>query len=230
MSVDLYQLTAPVFVHNLKNLSVILKKAAKSAKARGIEPAVLLNGRLAPDMFPLLRQVQIVTDNAKGCCSRLTGTEAPVFEDGDADFAQLNQRINDTIKFIKGLKKHQFPDNADEAIEMRVPIGVLHFNCEDYVKGWAFPNFYFHLTTAYNILRHNGVEIGKADFLGMVPGMTATGKIAKMMGLPTGQEKSQGCQESKGHIKRKEESGKEYCKKEDYKEEDQQRRRLRKSK
>ena len=190
MSVDLYQLTAPVFVHNLKNLSAILKKAAKSAKARGIEPAVLLNGRLAPGMFPLLRQVQIVTDNAKGCCSRLTGAEAPVFEDGDADFAQLNQRINDTIKFIKGLKKHQFPDNADDAIEMRVPIGVLHFNCEEYVKGWAFPNFYFHLTTAYNILRHNGIEIGKADFLGMVPGMTATGKIAKMMGLPQAKKKS----------------------------------------
>lgn len=183
MSVDLYQLTAPVFIHNLKNLSAILKKAAKSAKARGIEPAVLLNGRLAPDMFPLVRQVQIVTDNAKGCCARLTGTEAPVFEDGDADFAQLNQRIGETIKFIKGLKKHQFPDSADQAIEMRVPIGVLHFNSEDYVKGWAFPNFYFHLTTAYNILRHNGVEIGKADFLGMVPGMTATGKVAKMLGL-----------------------------------------------
>ena len=148
MSVDLYQLTAPVFIHNLKNLSAIVKKAAKSAKARGIEPAVLLNGRLAPDMFPLQRQVQIVTDNAKGCCARLTGVEAPVFEDGDADFAQLNQRINDTIKFIKGLKKHQFPGNADQAIEMRVPIGVLHFDCEDYVKGWAFPNFYFHRATA----------------------------------------------------------------------------------
>ena len=153
---------------------------------------MLLNGRLTPGMFPLLRQVQIVTDNAKGCCSRLTGAEAPVFEDGDADFAQLNQRINDTIKFVKGLKKHQFPDNADDAIEMRVPIGVLHFNCEEYVKGWTFPNFYFHLTTAYNILRHNGVEIGKADFLGMVPGMTATGKTAKMVGLPQERKKQDG--------------------------------------
>ena len=213
MSVDLYQLTAPVFVHNLKNLSVILKKAAKSAKARGIEPAVLLNGRLAPDMFPLLRQVQIVTDNAKGCCSRLTGAEAPVFEDGDADFAQLNQRINDTIKFIKGLKKHQFPDNADEAIEMRVPIGVLHFNCEDYVKGWAFPNFYFHLTTAYNILRHNGVEIGKADFLGMVPGMTATGKIAKMMGLPQFKKKAKVAKKAKATVKGKKKAVKNTAKK-----------------
>ena len=213
MSVDLYQLTAPVFVHNLKNLSVILKKAAKSAKARGIEPAVLLNGRLAPGMFPLLRQVQIVTDNAKGCCSRLTGAEAPVFEDGDADFAQLNQRINDTIKFIKGLKKHQFPDNADEAIEMRVPIGVLHFNCEDYVKGWAFPNFYFHLTTAYNILRHNGVEIGKADFLGMVPGMTATGKIAKMMGLPQFKKKAKVAKKAKATVKGKKKAVKNTAKK-----------------
>lgn len=180
----MYQLTAPVFIHNLKNLSTILKKAARSAKDRGIEPEVLLNARLAPDMFPLVRQVQIVTDNAKGCCARLTGTEAPVFEDGDADFAQLQQRIKDTIKFIRGLKKKQFDISADSPIEMKVPIGVLHFNAEDYVRGWAMPNFYFHLTTAYNILRHNGVDLGKADFLGQVPGMAATGKVARMMGLP----------------------------------------------
>jgi len=174
---------------------------------------VLLNGRLAPGMFPLLRQVQIVTDNAKGYCSRLTGAEAPVFEDGDADFAQLNQRINDTIKFVKELKKHQFPDNADDAIEMRVPIGVLHFNCEEYVKGWAFPNFYFHLTTAYNILRHNGVEIGKADFLGMVPGMTATGKIAKMMGLPQAKKKSKVAKKTKVARKGKNKTVKQAAKK-----------------
>ena len=190
MSVELYQLTAPVFIHNLKNLSSILKKAAKSAKDRGIEPSVLLNARLAPDMFPLVRQVQIVTDNAKGCCSRLTGEQAPVFEDGDADFAQLQQRIADTIKFIKGLKKQQFIADADAPIEMQVPIGTLYFSAEDYVKGWAFPNFYFHFTTAYNILRHNGVEVGKADFLGLVPGMSATGKIAKMMGLPQKKKKA----------------------------------------
>lgn len=184
MSVELYQLTSPVFIHNLKNLSAILKKAARSAKDRGIEPEVLLHARLAPDMFPLVRQIQIVTDNAKGCCARLTGTQAPVFKDGDDDFAQLQKRISDTIKFIRGLKKQQFVDNGDSSIEMKVPIGTLYFSAEDYVKGWAFPNFYFHFTTAYNILRHNGVDVGKADFLGLVPGMSATGKIAKMMGLP----------------------------------------------
>lgn len=184
MSVELYQLTAPVFIHNLKNLSAILKKAEKSAKDRGIDPEVLLNGRIAPDMFPLVRQVQIVTDNAKGCCARLTGTQAPVFEDGNDNFAQLQQRIKATIKFIKGLKKSQYASSADSPIEMKVPIGELYFSAEDYVKGWAYPNFYFHFTTAYNILRHNGVPVGKADYLGMVPGMSASGKIASMMGLP----------------------------------------------
>ncbi|MEQ8315324.1 MAG: DUF1993 domain-containing protein [Gammaproteobacteria bacterium] len=190
MSVELYQLTSPVFIHNLKNLSAILKKAAQSAKDRGIEPEVLLHARLAPDMFPLVRQIQIVTDNAKGCCARLTGTQAPVFKDGDDDFAQLQKRISDTIKFIRGLKKGQFVDNADSPIEMQVPIGTLYFSAEDYVKGWAFPNFYFHFTTAYNILRHNGVDVGKADFLGLVPGMSATGKIARMMGLPQAKKKA----------------------------------------
>lgn len=188
MNVEMYQLTAPVFIHNLKNLSAILKKAAGSARDRGIDPEVLLHARLAPDMFPLVRQVQIVTDNAKGCCARLTGTEAPVFEDGDDDFARLQQRIKDTIRFIKGLKKQEFAGSEDRDIEMKLPIGTLSFTGEDYVKGWVFPNFYFHCTTAYNILRHNGVDLGKADFLGLVPGMSATGRIAKMMGLPPAKE------------------------------------------
>ena len=190
MSVDMYQLTAPVFIHNLKNLSAVLKKAAKSAKERGIDPAVMLNARLAPDMLPLVRQVQIVTDNAKGCCARLTATNAPVFEDGDDNFAELQQRVKDTITFIRGIKRQQFVGSEDRTIEMKLPVGELHFSGQDYVKGWVFPNFYFHFTTAYNILRHNGVEIGKADFLGIVPGMSATGKIAKMMGLPKGKKEA----------------------------------------
>ncbi len=184
MSIELYQLTVPVFVHNLKNMSAILRKAASYAKVKGIDPKVLLNARLSPDMFPLVRQVQIVTDNAKGCCARLTKTEAPIFADGEDDFAQLQQRISETIRYIKGLKKHQFTAVPDASIEMKIPIGTLHFSAEDYAKGWVFPNFYFHFTTAYNILRHNGVEVGKADFLGIVPGMSATGKVAKMMRLP----------------------------------------------
>lgn len=190
MSVEIYQITAPVFIHNLKNLSAILKKAAASAKSRGIDPQVLLQSRLAPDMFPLARQVQIVTDNTKNCCARLTGVAAPVFEDGDDDFAKLQQRIKDTLTYIRGLKKDQFPDDASVPVEMKLPIGVLHFSAKDYVNGWAYPNIYFHFTTAYNILRHNGIEIGKADFLGLVPGMSATGKIAKMMGLPAPRKKA----------------------------------------
>jgi len=189
MSVEIYQLTAPVFIHNLQNMSAILKKASSSAKARGIDPQVLLQARLAPDMFPLVRQVQIVTDNAKGCCARLTDTPAPVFEDGDDDFVQLQQRIKDTVKFIRSLKQSQFKGSEDRSVEMKLPVGVLSFSGLDYVKGWAYPNFYFHCTTAYNILRHNGVEVGKADFLGLVPGMSATGKIAKMMGMAPAKKK-----------------------------------------
>ena len=133
MSVELYQLSSPVFIHNLKNLSAILKKAAKSAKDRGIDQEVILNARLSPDMLPLFRQVQIMTDNAKGCCARFTATKAPVFTDGNADFRQLQQRITETIRFIKGLKKHKFTTDADASIKMQVPIGTLHFSAEDYV-------------------------------------------------------------------------------------------------
>lgn len=184
MNSDIYQITASAFVHQLKNLAAILKKAEASAKKRDIEPEVLLHARLAPDMYPLVRQVQIVTDSAKGCCARLTCAEAPVFEDGDDDFAQLQDRIKATIKFIAGLKPAQFEGSEEREVTMELPIGELSFKGLDFAKGWATPNFYFHYTTAYNILRHNGVDVGKADFLGVVPGMTATGKIAEMMGLP----------------------------------------------
>ena len=213
MSTELYQITAPVFIHNLKNLASILKKAADSAKARGIDPAVMLHSRLAPDMFPLVRQVQIVTDNAKGCCARLTGTQAPVFEDGDDDFAQLQKRIKETLAFIRGLKKQQFTDAAGSTVEMKLPIGTLSFSAEDYVKGWAYPNFYFHFTTAYNILRHNGVEVGKADFLGIVPGMSATGKIAKMMGLPAASKKKAAKKVAKKKVAKKKVAKKKVAKK-----------------
>jgi len=178
----IYRSSKPVFVHNLKNLSGILKTAARDAKARGIEPAVILNARLSPDMFPLMRQVQIVTDHAKGCCSRLAGVETPAFADIETTFAEIEARIQRTLSFLGGLKASQFSGSESREIVMQLPIGTLSFSGLNFLNGWSLPNFYFHYSTAYNILRHNGVGIGKRDLLGVVPGMKAKGKIAKMMG------------------------------------------------
>lgn len=188
--VSMYDITVPVLIHNLKNTSAILQEAAKFAKVKGIEPSVLLNARLAPDMFPMQRQIQIITDNAKGCCGRLAGVEPPVFEDGDATFEELQQRIQATLKFLRSLKKSQFEGSENRQIDLQIPIGVLSFSGLDYVKGWVFPNFYFHCTTAYNILRHNGIELGKLNYLGHVPGMSASGEVAKMMGIKPARKKA----------------------------------------
>jgi hypothetical protein len=182
MSDLIYQCSKTMFVHNLKNLAKILKKAASDAKARGIDPAVLLSARLSPDMFPLVRQVQIATDQAKGCCSRLAGVDNPVFADDETTFAQLDARIKRTVEFLGGLKASQFTGSESRAIVMQMPLGTLTFSGLDYLNGWALPNFYFHYSAAYNILRHNGVGLGKPDFLGAAPGVKFKGKIAKMMG------------------------------------------------
>lgn len=183
MSAMMYQASSKVLSHNLKNLSSVLKTAARDAKARGIEPSVLLNARLAPDMLPLIRQVQISTDHAKGCCARLAGVEPPAFEDNETTFAELEQRLKKTLAFIRTLKVAQFDNSETRQITMTLPVGKIKFSGLDYLNGWALPNFYFHYSAAYNILRHNGVGLGKIDFLGMVPGMEMTGKIAKMMGV-----------------------------------------------
>lgn len=181
MSNSMYRCSALVFTHNLKNLSKILRQAAADCKARGYDPSVLLNTRLAPDMLPLIRQVQIATDNAKGCCARLTGVANPVFEDDETTFPELQERIKRVLAFIRSLKAAQFDGSDTRQVAMKTPIGNLGFNGADYLNGWALPNFYFHYTAAYSLMRHNGVQLGKLDFLGPVPGMTMSGKIAKMM-------------------------------------------------
>jgi hypothetical protein len=177
----IYQSSKPVFIHILKNLSSILKTAARDAKARDIEPAVILDARLSPDMLPLTRQVQMVTDHAKGCCSRLASIEVPTFSDNETTFAELETRIQNTVRFLRGLKASQFVGSESREVVMQLPIGTLSFSGIDFLNGWSLPNFYFHYSTAYNILRHNGVAIGKLDLLGVMPGMTAKGKIKKMM-------------------------------------------------
>ena len=182
MSDFIYQCSKPVFEHNLKNLSNILKTAARDAKTRNIDPSVLLSARLAPDMHPLARQIQIASDHAKGCCARLADVEIPVFPDDESTYAELEERVRRTLGFLRSLKKTQFTGSEERKIVMKLSVGTLSFSGLDYLNGFALPNFYFHYTTAYNILRHNGVGLGKMDFLGPVPGMEMTGKIARMMG------------------------------------------------
>lgn len=182
MSDTIYKSSKLVFQHNLKNLSAMLNQASRDAKARNFDPAVLLQARLAPDMHPLVRQVQIATDHAKGCCSRLADVEIPVFPDEESTFAEVEDRVKRTLRFLRGLKASQFAGSEDRKIVIKLSVGTLSFSGLDYLNGFALPNFYFHYTTAYNILRHNGIGLGKMDFLGAVPGMEMTGRIAKMMG------------------------------------------------
>jgi len=154
----------------LASLSAILDKAAVHAAARKIEPSVLLNTRLTPDMFPLVRQVQLAADFAKGAAGRLAGVELPKFPDEETSFAELTARIAKTVDFIETLKPAQI--DGSESREITIPIGgqPYKFSGQNYLIGFALPNFYFHHTTAYAILRQCGVEIGKRDYLGAFTG------------------------------------------------------------
>lgn len=161
----LYQLTVPQFTRALNNLEKILDKGAAFADHKKVDMSVLLNSRLAPDQFPLLKQVQIATDSAKLCCARLSGKEAPTHDDKETTLSELKHRIKETIAFMNGLKPKDFENSESKKIttprwENKWLTGM------DYVLEHAVPNVYFHVTTAYSILRHNGVEVGKKDFLG----------------------------------------------------------------
>lgn len=166
MSLTMYHASIPVLVRMLGNLSAILRKAEAYAAERKIEPSVLLNARLAPDMLPLISQVQIATDNAKGCAARLAGLEVPSYADTESSFAELQARIDKTLAFISGIEAAQFDGSESRAITLKFPSMELHFNGQDYLLGFVLPNFFFHVTTAYAILRHNGLDIGKMDYLG----------------------------------------------------------------
>jgi hypothetical protein len=166
MKISMYQVSTPRFVNILNNLSAILDKAAAQAEAKKIDPLVLTGFRLYPDMFPLTRQVQIACDAAKGAVARLAGVEVPKHEDTEKTFDDLKARIAKTIAFIKTVKPEQLDGSEDKPIALKVGGRDLTFTGMQYLLGFAQPNFYFHVTTAYNILRHNGVEIGKMDFLG----------------------------------------------------------------
>lgn len=166
MSLSIYQISVPVFIRMLGNLSAILAKAEAHAQAKNIDPSVFLNARLAPDMFALTRQVQIASDAAKGCGARLAGVDIPSFADEEKSFADLQARIAKTVDFLKGLKPEQFEGAENREITIKTPSRELHFKGLDFLLHFANANFFFHVTTTYAILRHNGVEVGKMDFLG----------------------------------------------------------------
>lgn len=168
MSLSMYQASVPVFLRGLKNLSAILEKAVAQAAERKIDPAVLLHDRLAPDMFPFVRQVQIATDHAKGASARLAGIEVPRYEDIEKSFEELQQRLARVADFLQSIGPDRI-DGSDER-EISLPIGgrSLTFKGRQYLLNFALPNFFFHSTTAYAILRHNGIAIGKQDFIGKV--------------------------------------------------------------
>ncbi|MEZ5958833.1 MAG: DUF1993 domain-containing protein [Hyphomonadaceae bacterium] len=162
---SMHAVSAPVFVRNLNNLSSMLAKAEQQAKAKGYDPAVLLNARLAPDMFALTRQVQIATDHAKGCVARLAGHQIEAIEDTETTFADLQARIKKVLGIVESYKAEEFEGSEAREITIKIPNMELKFSGLDYVNQWAMPNFYFHVTMAYAILRHNGIELGKKDFL-----------------------------------------------------------------
>ena len=168
MTISLSQAAQPVFQKMLGNLKAILQKAEAHAVAKKIDPSVLLNARLFPDMFALTRQVQIATDGAKGACARLSGREIPKYEDNETTFAELYARIDKTIAFIASVQPGEIDGQEDRDITITPGGKEMHFKGAPYLLHWAHPNFYFHVTTAYAILRHCGVEVGKRDYLGAV--------------------------------------------------------------
>ena len=169
MAFSLYQASVPPCLQMLSALSAVLEKAAAYATERKIEPSVLLQSRLYPDMFPLVRQVQIATDAAKAGGARLAGAETPSYPDTEASFEEVQARIARTISFLEGLDRGQIDAAVSRTITFTVGKRAMSMAGPDYVTGWMLPNFYFHVTTAYAILRHNGLDVGKRDFLGNVP-------------------------------------------------------------
>jgi hypothetical protein len=166
MTLSMYQASVPVFRHQLNALSKILTKAEEHVTARKLEPAAFTQCRLFPDMFPLARQVQIASDAAKGCVARLAGADAPVFEDTETTFAQLRERCAKTEKFIGTFTAEQIDGSEEREVVLPMRGASITFKGQEYLLSFALPNFYFHMTTAYAILRHCGVELGKRDFLG----------------------------------------------------------------
>jgi uncharacterized protein len=162
----MYDISVPYLQHHLKAMAAILAKAEAHCEAKKIDPSVLLNFRVYPDMLPFIRQITIATDFAKGCGARLANVAVPGFEDTEKTFPDLQARIAKTLEFLATLKPGQFEGAATRAIALKMGGQDRTFTANDYLQGVVMPNLHFHLATAYNILRHNGVEIGKMDYMG----------------------------------------------------------------
>jgi hypothetical protein len=164
----MYSLSAPVFVRILRNLEAVLDKGAAYATAKKIDPSVLVNARLFPDMFPLAAQVRIGCDFAKGAVARLTGREPPKYEDNETTLEELKARIAKTIAYVEQFGAAEFDGAEERKVTIKLRGEDRTFDGTTYLANIVLPNFYFHVTTAYDILRHNGVELGKRDFIGPV--------------------------------------------------------------
>jgi hypothetical protein len=163
----MYKISVPIYVQFLTALSAVLDKAAAHCEAKKIDPAALLGARLFPDMYPLARQVRAASDHAVNSTARLAGVEPPVLPAAEASFADLKDRLDKAISFVKTFKAAQIDDTEDKAIKITFPSGATRdFTGQSLLLGNSLPNFYFHCTTAYDILRHCGVEVGKRDFMG----------------------------------------------------------------
>ena len=168
MTISMYQASIPVFNHMFKNLIHIMEKGAAFAKEKDIEEPVLLEARLAPDMFPFKRQIQIATDVARRGIARLAGDELESVEDNEASFAELCDRVRSTIARLESYSAEQIDGTEEKSLTVELPNHTLQFNGQDFLLTFIIPNIYFHISTAYDLLRHNGVELGKADYLGKI--------------------------------------------------------------
>jgi len=162
----MYQASTPRFANMLRNLSALIDKAEVHCATKKIDPAALTTYRLYPDMFPFTRQVQIACDTAKGAVARLAGAEIPKFEDTEQTFPELKARIAKTLDFIESVSASKIDGSEEKEVVLAMRSGERRFKGMQYLLGHAYPNFYFHVTTAYAILRHNGVDVGKGDFIG----------------------------------------------------------------
>lgn len=168
MTISMYNASIPVMIKMLGNLETILDKAIAHAAARKIDDAAFVEARLFPDMFTFARQIRIATDMSKGAGARLAGIDIPKFEDNEKTLPELKARVRKAIDFLKTLTSTQIDGSEERAITITAGGKTLNFKGLDYLQSWALPNFYFHVATAYNLLRHGGVEIGKMDYLGKV--------------------------------------------------------------
>ena len=165
MSISMYSASVPVFVRMMDNLLLWLDKAQAHAEARKFDTANYLGLRLAPDMLPFVKQIQIASDTAKGCVARLAGVEIPKWDDTEATLDELRIRIRKTLDYVQDFGAERFAGSEARVITLALRSGELQFSGQRYLEHWALPNFYFHVTTAYALLRHAGVELGKSDYL-----------------------------------------------------------------